>query len=176
MHRGSSPPPPERRASEAGLTVVEGVVAAALLLLIAIGVLPFFTRAMANNLQGNYMTQMNNAGVDQSERLLSLPFNNIDMSVPAGQTSFVTTAQFDHTTQQWSTTLPLPSGHRADMIRTVTIQQYKLQDLLDDGVADTPLDGTTPINEVNLKTIQIRAQNTRALSGASTVYVVYQTF
>ncbi len=53
--RGSST---SGRSAEAGFSIVEGLVAAALLLIIAVSILPMFTRALQNNLAGGRASQL----------------------------------------------------------------------------------------------------------------------
>ncbi len=52
------PPPPQEMSSEAGFSLIEGLVAAALLLVIAVSVLPLFTRALESNISGGRSSQL----------------------------------------------------------------------------------------------------------------------
>ena len=57
-------------------------------------------------------------------------------------------------------------------LRTTRIRQYSISDLLDNGVADTPLDGGTPTGQVHFKLIEVevRSANQNVLgSGKSLV-------
>jgi len=161
---------PVARRGEAGFSIVEALVAAAILLIIALGLLPVFSRAINDNVTGNDATQATNGSRTQLEELLQLPFNNERMVVTAGKTEtetkdFYTRAKADAGTdtyqigsdgEGWTTT----TTDRGPVLwnRTTTVQQYGITDL-NDGKLDTPLDGSTQANFVHLKQIQVQVEN-----------------
>jgi Tfp pilus assembly protein PilV len=161
---------PAARRGEAGFSVIEALVAAAILLIIALGLLPVFSRSINDNVTGNDATQATNSSRTELEELLQIPFNNQRMVVAAGQTKTETkdyytrakagagtdTYQIGDSTEGWTTT----TTDRGPVLwnRTTTVQQYGITDL-NDGKLDTPLDGSTQANFVHLKQIQVQVDN-----------------
>jgi type II secretory pathway pseudopilin PulG len=156
---------------DAGFSIIEALVAAAILLIIALGLLPVFSRAINDNVTGNDATQATNSGRTQLEELLQLPFNNQRMAVVAGKTEtetkdYYTRAKADPTThtyeigddtEGWTTTTTTDRGPVL-WNRTTTVQQFGITDL-NDGKLDTALDGSTQANFVHLKQIQVQIDN-----------------
>jgi Tfp pilus assembly protein PilV len=161
---------PAVRRGEAGFSLIEALIAAAILLIIALGLLPVFSRAINDNVTGNDATQATNGSRTQLEELLQMPFNNQRVVVPAGKTEVETkdfytraksdagtdTYQIGSATEGWTTT----TTDRGPVLwnRTTTVQQYGITDL-NDGKLDTPLDGSTQANFVHLKQIQVLVEN-----------------
>jgi len=161
---------PAARRGEAGFSLIEALIAAAILLIIALGLLPVFSRAINDNVTGNDATQATNGSRTQLEELLQMPFNNQRMVVAAGKTEtetkdFYTRAKADPGTdtyqigsdsEGWTTT----TTDRGPVLwnRTTTVQQYGITDL-NDGKLDSPLDGSTQANFVHLKQIQVQVEN-----------------
>src|SRR6476661_10686840 len=77
---------PAGRHGAAGFSIIEALIAAAILLIIALGLLPVFSRAINDNVTGNDATQATNGSRTQLEELLQMPFNNQRVVVPAGKT------------------------------------------------------------------------------------------
>ena len=77
---------PAERHGAAGFSIIEALIAAAVLLIIALGLLPLFTRSISDNVSGNDASQATNGSRTQVEELLNVPFNNDRMEVPAGAT------------------------------------------------------------------------------------------
>lgn len=172
---------PAPRTGESGFSVVEALIAAALLLVIAIGIIPFFSTAMANNARGNDSTQASNFTKTVLEDLLQIPFNNQSVAIPTGSTEIVRD-------QWWENPDPDNVGEEgwrdgvstgpADIwTRQVVITQHSVNDV-ENGLFDTPLDGSAdPIN-VHLKQIVVTVRSSRqagnALGGGQTF--VLRTF
>jgi len=161
---------PAVRRGEAGFSIIEALIAAAILLIIALGLLPVFSRAINDNVTGNDATQATNGSRTELEELLQLPFNNQRVVVAAGQTKtetkdFYTRAKADASTGAYEIG-DATEGWTADATgrgpvlwnRTTTVQQYGITDL-NDGKLDTPLDGSTQANFVHLKQIQVQIDN-----------------
>jgi type II secretory pathway pseudopilin PulG len=72
------------RRGDAGFSMIEALIAAAILLIIALGLLPLFTRAINDNVSGNDATQATNAGRTQIEEMMNLPMDNQRLTVSAG--------------------------------------------------------------------------------------------
>jgi len=143
----------QRRAAEAGFSVVEGLIAALLLLIVVLGVLPLVSRSMMNNVQGNDATTQANAAMSGNERLLSLPFDNIDMSVPAGALSVLHQEVWTQGVLDWIPLADLTAGDPVVLSRDTLIEQFSASDFDTDGTFDTPLDGVTDPVFVHLKRI-----------------------
>jgi len=161
---------PAVRRGEAGFSIIEALIAAAILLIIALGLLPVFSRAINDNVTGNDATQATNGSRTELEELLQIPFNNQRVVVAAGQTKtetkdFYTRAKADASTGAYEIG-DATEGWTADVTgrgpvlwnRTTTVQQYGITDL-NDGKLDTPLDGSTQANFVHLKQIQVQVDN-----------------
>jgi Tfp pilus assembly protein PilV len=161
---------PASRRGEAGFSLIEALIAAAILLIIALGLLPVFSRAINDNVTGNDATQATNGSRTELEELLQMPFNNQRVVVAAGQTKtetkdFYTRAKADASTGAYEIG-DATEGWTADATgrgpvlwnRTTTVQQYGITDL-NDGKLDTPLDGSTQANFVHLKQIQVQIDN-----------------
>jgi len=161
---------PAVRRGEAGFSLIEALIAAAILLIIALGLLPVFSRAINDNVTGNDATQATNGSRTELEELLQMPFNNQRMVVAAGQTKtetkdLYTRAKGDPSTGAYEIG-DATEGWTADATdrgpvlwnRTTTVQQYNLGDLAD-GTLDTPLDGSTQASFVHLKQIQVQIEN-----------------
>ncbi len=157
------PDSPPRRAQEAGFSVVEGLIAALLLLVIVLGILPLFTRAMANNLSGNDATRVTGATIDSIEGLFGVQFNNQAMTLPVGDTELATRDVLPLELNRWIDPTALPAGDQIQYDRTTTVQQFNFADIQPDGRLDTPLAGGTDPNTVHLKLIEVEVTNNRTL-------------
>ena len=72
------------RLSDRGFSLIEALIAAAILMVIALGLLPLFSRAINDNVSGNDATQATNNSRTQVEEILQLPFTNQRLVVPGG--------------------------------------------------------------------------------------------
>lgn len=133
-----------------GFSLIEVLIASTIFLVLALGVLPLFTQAMRGNLSGRSSTDASNFGKSRIEELLEVPFDTL--AVPAGQTVGVTDEYLDPSTKTWKTGTPALG---ALWFRTTRIRQFSLSDLLDNGVADTPLDGGAPVERIQFKEIVV---------------------
>jgi len=161
---------PTRR-REAGFSIIEALIAAAILLIIALGLLPVFSRAISDNVTGNDATQATNGSRTELEELLQMPFNTQRLLVTAGQTQtqtkdLYTRAKTDpstgayeigNATEGWTA----DASGRGPVLwnRTTTVQQYSISDLDDNGTLDTPLNGSIDSGAVHLKQIQVQIEN-----------------
>ena len=129
--------------AEAGFSLLEGLIAAALLLLVLVSVLPLFSQAMLNNLQGNDASYVSNGTIDGFERISSLPYDNFFINPVAGGTpEIVRTEVFALRGDTWvpDITQSPVANDDVQFTRTATIRQYNIVDLHDNGTLDTPLD------------------------------------
>jgi type II secretory pathway pseudopilin PulG len=152
---------------EAGFSMIEALIAAAILLIIALGLIPLFTRSILDNNSGNDATQATNHGKTRLEDLIQLPFNHERLEVPAG-------AQVGQSVEAWTTgalnqagdpnerwwagaTPPAGSGELLWRRRT-RVQQFSIADL-DDGTLDNPQPGGTQPIFVQLKEVEVQLEN-----------------
>jgi prepilin-type N-terminal cleavage/methylation domain-containing protein len=130
-----------------GFSLIEVLIAVGILLLVALGILPLFTRAMLSNVSGLESTRVSNQARSRLEELFQLPFNSPQLDVPGGSTELVVDQYYSPSTRQWES--GTGAGVPAIFIRTTTIRQYGVTDLT------TPLDGDAPAAAVHLKEIVI---------------------
>ena len=155
----SSPRPQRQR----GLSLVEVTIASAILLLIAAGILPMFTQALANNMAGADSSSASNTARSQVEELFQLPFGSVALTLVAG-TELVTPSYYSLADHQWKPgTEPLDGSDPALWTRTATIRQYSVN-ALDDEVIDPSeaLDFDADLGQVHLKEIQVDVVGTRS--------------
>lgn len=147
---------------ERGFSLIEVLIASAIFLIVALGIVPFFTQAIANNRAGADFTQSTNYAKSELERLYSLPFSSPDLQVTAG-TEAVTVQYYSLASQTWVPTITSPDA--ALWTRTVTIRNFGLGGMIDidhDGKLDGPLSAGTPAGSVHAKQIQVAVQSGRA--------------
>jgi Tfp pilus assembly protein PilV len=155
------------RAAESGFSMIEALIAAAILLIIALGLIPLFTRSILDNNSGNDATQASNHGKTQLEELIQLPFNHQELVVPGGstQSQVVETwtqgdpAKTGDANEGWWTGAPSGKG-RSLWTRTTRVRQYNISDL-DDSKLDTPLAGGTQPVFVHLKEVEVQLQSAK---------------
>jgi Tfp pilus assembly protein PilV len=156
------------RTREAGLSLIEAVVAAFLLLVIALGLIPLFTRSIVDNSSGNDSTQASNHGRTHLEALIQAPFNSQRLAVAAGQ-------PFSQRTDSWAQGNPDELGDASEgwwpgvptdrgqvlWQRTTRVSQYSISDL-DDGVLDDPQPGGAQSTFVHLKMVEVVLDSQRS--------------
>ncbi len=170
---------------ERGMSLVEALIAMALLLLVAIGILPLFTRAMVNNVAGSEATQAANHARHRLEELGQLPINNVGLAVTAGnellnQDQYFSGNEIVHGDEEWAAA---GSGTGFDTwMRTTRVRQFRLidppgaidadldgvvdaigglEDLDQDGEFDDPLGPTTDISSIHVKEISVELVSPR---------------
>jgi Tfp pilus assembly protein PilV len=147
--------------------MIEALIAAAILLIIALGLIPLFTRSILDNNSGNDATQATNHGKTQLEEMIELPFNHQRLVVPGGSTesqAVETWTQGDlaktgDANEGWWSGTPTNRG-RALWTRTTRVRQYNINDL-DDGKLDTPQAGGTQPIFVHLKEVEVQLTNAK---------------
>jgi len=137
----------------AGFTIIEVLIAAVLLLMIAIGVLPLFTRSIISNAEGFDHSQVANYARARAEEFFQLPFNSPELTLLVG-TERVFPEYYSQSTQEWIDGA-VPDGDSALWTRTTTIRQFNVADLT------APLADTAPAANVHLKEITVAVQSTR---------------
>jgi Tfp pilus assembly protein PilV len=148
------------RTVEAGFSLVEALIAAALLLILVVGLMPLFSRAMLNNVQGADASRVVNSTVDGFERLLALPWDSRDMTLVGGATQLQAQDFYLLHGNRWVTTVPV--GDDDQWARTATVRQFNISDLLDNSVLDAPLPGNATPSFVHLKVIDLNVASARS--------------
>lgn len=165
-------PSVSRNSREAGFSVIEGLIAALLLLVITLGILPLFSRAMANNVRGNDSSRQAHAGITAFETADSVPLNSASLVVPAGETELVVTevlalkqvasptGGFSQTmSTRWELPADLGSNDQPVLQRQTTTRYYSLPDLEDNQTFDDPLDGSAEERLVHFKVVEVEVQD-----------------
>jgi type II secretory pathway pseudopilin PulG len=162
--------PASRRARHrraAGFSLIEALIAAAIILIIAIGLIPLFTRAMANNVAGADSTFVSTSGQSGIERVFAIPFTNPELTMP-GPAATATVPVVENFTQDpkqlgnvdsgWGGTTGLPLW-----TRSTTVRQYNVTSSLSDNTLDVTdaQPGSTDPTFVHLKEIEVQLTSAR---------------
>jgi hypothetical protein len=119
--------------------MVEALIATGILLIIAIGMIPLFTRSIANNAMGNDYTQASAHGKTDLERWEKMPFSSNDLTITAGSTQ-QQVKYIQRGIQQgtpvkdsdWTWTAPA-NGATVIWTRTTRVRQFNIS-AFDDGL------------------------------------------
>lgn len=131
---------------QAGFSLIEGLIAAALLLVIAVGILPVFTRSLESNISGGRSSQMSTFAVASIEDDNQTSIDRADWSVAGtgvvniDQEFWVAGKLFDSelvpytlgpVTQRWlgPGVAPTAADGQVFWSRDVSIRKYSLSDL-----------------------------------------------
>ena len=146
-----------RSHKHSGMSLVEVLVAALIMVVVALGILPLFTRSIRQNREGANFTDLTNVARSALEEYLQMDFRAPKLTVPAGTDELVVQHYWDSAARQW---LPLPADLNslpgtARFERTIQVQQFASGDLILDGTLDDPLAGDAPADLVQLKRIRV---------------------
>jgi prepilin-type N-terminal cleavage/methylation domain-containing protein len=117
-----------------GFSMIEGLIAAALIGVVAVGVIPMFTRAMSDNMAGADYTRVTNYSKSKQEDITRMPYDQQSLVV---QASPPPVEYLDPSTGQWTTTKP--ANPFAVWTRTTTLALYNIHDIDDDQTFNFPL-------------------------------------
>jgi len=171
-----------RARQDAGFSMIEALIAAAILLIIALGLIPLFTRSIIDNNSGNDATQVTNHGKTQLEDLIQLPFNHQRLDVPGGGdvgqavetwTTGALNRTADSNERWWQGATPPTGSGEVLWTRRTNVRQYSINDL-DDGVLDNPQPGGTQPVFIQLKELEVQLENGKrgtALGGSQALTV-----
>lgn len=156
------------RRRQRGFSLVEALIAAALIGVVAIGIIPLFTRAMTDNLAGSDYTRVTNYAKSKQEDFSRLRFTEPTIQVPVGQGNLLTTEYMDPTSLQWNpyNSASPPANPLAIWTRTTTITQYNIFDTDDDQMFDYPLNGGAAIDEVQIVQAQVQVKSVSPIGPA----------
>jgi Tfp pilus assembly protein PilV len=144
--------------SAAGFSLIETIIASLILMVIALGVLPLFSRAMASNLSGSESTSLANMASTRAEELYQLDFDHDLLTVPAGATELVRDEVWTEEHKAWIGGDEL-STELVRWTRQTRVRQFNVNDLLGD--SPTPLDGSVSDGSVQVKEIEVEVRTGR---------------
>jgi type II secretory pathway pseudopilin PulG len=169
---------------ERGMSLVEALIAMALLLLVAIGILPLFTRAMVNNAAGAESTLAANHARHRLEELGQLPITNIALEVSTGNQLLTQDQYFSGQNargdEEWDAA-GAGTGFET-WLRTTRVRQFRLldppgaidadldgvvdgigglEDADEDGEFDNPLGPTTDLSSIHIREISVELVSPR---------------
>lgn len=153
------------RSRAAGFSIVEVLIAAVIVLVIALGIVPLFTQAMAANVSGNDSTQVSNFARSRAEQFYQLEFNHPDLTIDAGNVKTFDD-YYSAATRTWVVGAPT-AGDPALWLRTTNIRQYSVEAITDDPVDDRVLQlaealpGDADPGTVHFKEIEVLVESTR---------------
>ncbi|HXO42546.1 MAG TPA: prepilin-type N-terminal cleavage/methylation domain-containing protein [Thermoanaerobaculia bacterium] len=160
---------------QSGFSMVESLIAAAIIGIVAIGILPLFTRAMVDNMAGADYTRVTNYAKSKEEDFTRMPFLQQTIQVPAGQTQLLTTEYMDPASLNWVATKP--ANPLAVWTRVTTLTQYNLYDTDDDGMFNNPIaGGAVGVDAVQVIQSQVQVKSISAIGpmgGRRTTLVRY---
>jgi Tfp pilus assembly protein PilV len=146
---------PARRPSAAGFSIVEVLVAAVILAVIALGLIPLYTRSIRSNVEGFDYTQVSNFAKSRAEEYKQLPFDADPLTVPGGSDELEVQDFYSGETHEWVDARDeLAEGEEPVFVRTTTVRQFHASDLSD------PVDGSD--TDTSVKEITVRVEGTRA--------------
>lgn len=139
---------------DGGFSLLEVLVASVILLVIALGLVPLYTRSIRSNTDGFDYTRVSNMAKSRAEEYMQLPFDDPLLIVPGGTDQSVANDFYSQQQHEWFPAIP--DGDAALFSRTTTVRQFSIGDVT------TPLDGNAGPNAVHLKEITVAVQGNRA--------------
>jgi prepilin-type N-terminal cleavage/methylation domain-containing protein len=166
---------PEAGGRQSGFSMVESLIAAAIIGIVAIGILPMFTRAMVDNMAGADYTRVTNYAKSKEEDFTRMRVLDQTIQVPAGQTNLMTTEYMDPASLYWVATKP--ANPLAVWTRVTTFTQYNLYDTDDDQMFNNPIaGGAVGVDAVQVIQAQVQVKSISTigpLGGRRTTLVRY---
>ena len=164
--------------AEAGFSVIEVMIAAAIFLIIAVGMLPLFTRSINSNLIGNDYMNAANHGRSELETMDQVEFDSADLTIAPGASSKEVKEYWTQADpkkagdEKWLAALPT-TGEQVLWTRTTTVRQYSVSALADSNLqtSEAVVGGTDP-GFVHLKEVRTVVESTRgggALGGGKKI-------
>jgi prepilin-type N-terminal cleavage/methylation domain-containing protein len=151
-----------------GFSMVEALIAVALIGIVAVGLIPLFTRAMSDNMAGSDYTRVSNYARSDEEDFFREPFANYTSSVGSGVSTGQLLEYLNPTTLKWVQG-SVPAGNpQIVWTRTTTYQQFSVNDMDDDQIFDNPLSGGTESSSIQLvqATVQVKSVSAIGPEGA----------
>jgi prepilin-type N-terminal cleavage/methylation domain-containing protein len=145
-----------------GFTLVEVLVALALMALLIIGVLPLFTTAMTNNVQGNELMEVTTRARGHLEAMLTAPYEGEAMTVPLGETELLVTDLWSSDAERWIAEADFPGDEVPRFSRVTRVRQFNLSAISvsdPDLTPDEALPGGTSPSLVHVKEVEVRVNS-----------------
>jgi len=137
-----------------GFSMIEVLVAALILVVIALGLVPLYSRAIRSNVEGFDYTQVSNSAKSRAEEFLQYAFNGEPLTLEDGKTEREYLDYYSAAQHEWVDTAPTDGSL---FTRTTTIRQFSVRD------TNTPIPGGTTFSDaVHLKEITVEVEGTRA--------------
>ena len=118
--------------SRRGFSLIEVMIASVLLLIVALGVLPLFTRSIVNNVAGGEYSEVSNLARSRAEQFRRLPFTSAEMTIDPGNDERLFEDYYSHETSEWIDGAP-PDDDSDTVLweRTTIVRQYGVAALRD---------------------------------------------
>jgi prepilin-type N-terminal cleavage/methylation domain-containing protein len=156
-----TPAPPRRRATR-GFSLIEVLIAMLLLTVVVLGIIPLFSRSIANNNSGREASQASNHGRSRVEELASLPLDRVALRIPDGADDLTDSAVWVRDDREWKASPD--SGDLVLWNRTTTVRQFSVSDFYDfadDLRLQRPLPGGTDPTFVHLREVVVEVESAR---------------
>ena len=154
-------------AGASGFSLIEALLASVILMIVALGVLPLFSRAMVSNLAGSESTSLSSMAMERAEEFYQYPFNGTRLTVPGGATEVFYDEVWTEEDGRWiDGTVAEAEGDEKTVrwTRRTRVRQFGINDVLDG--SPTPLDGNAPSGSVHVKEIEVEVASARQSSVA----------
>lgn len=155
------------RGGTAGFSLVEALLASLILMIVALGVLPLFSRAMVSNLAGSESTSLSSMAMERAEEFYQYPFNSQRLTIPGGSSEVFFDEVWTEEDGRWidGTVAEAESADKTVLwTRRTRVRQFGINDVLDG--SPTPLDGNAPTGAVHVKEIEVEVASARLSSVA----------
>jgi Tfp pilus assembly protein PilV len=155
------------RGAAGGFSLVEALLASVILMIVALGVLPLFSRAMVSNLAGSESTSLSSMAMERAEEFYQYPFNSSRLTIPGGSTEVFFDEVWTEQDGRWidGTVAAAESADKTVLwTRRTRVRQFGINDVL--GGAPTPLDGNASTGSVHVKEIEVLVASARLSSVA----------
>lgn len=145
---------PERQS--AGFSLIEVMVAGLILLVIALGLIPLYTRSIRSNVEGFDYSQVSNFAKSRAEEFRQLPFNSAPLTLDPGDEQLEVQDFYSWNEHRWIDEDDWTAGEDVALFtRTTTVRQLGVTDLA------SPVPGGSPPAGVHLKEITVEVQGSR---------------
>lgn len=137
-----------------GFSLLEVLVAAVILMVIALGLVPLYSRSIQSNVEGFDYTQVSNMAKSRAEEYIQLDFDDPRLAVAGGGTETSVDDFYSAQRKEWVPVLD--EGDVALFDRTTTVRQFSVGNLTE------PLDGNAQVEAIHLKEITVAVGANRA--------------
>ncbi len=147
-----------------GFTLIEMLLAMALMGVMMVGVLPLFTKAMSNNVEGSQLTEVTNRARLHLEELMAMPVDGEDLTVPDGDNELLISHVWSVSEERWIEGTTLPGGEEPAFSRVTRVRQFNMSAINNIDLEfeeDERLVGGAPSGQVHIKEIVVRVNSGR---------------